>query len=107
MTTLAKPMYTVVKAWVIECCPGCSCCAEDSCYFGPYRTKAKATEQRARWLAGTDPCPIPSYCAPKPKYELEEVTAEELPDGRVILSGVRVVPDWTPRKMVYAWDWKE
>jgi len=88
-----------MKAWLIECQTGCSCCSGDNHYFGPYRTKDEAKAQRTRWLNGEEPNPLASQYARRGIYDLMEVEAEELPDGRVILSGVRVVPDWTPQRL--------
>ena len=71
-----------MKAYVIECRTGCSCCSGDNHYRGPYSSKEVADRKAqsfhdARLLA--------SQYAPNGRYHVTEHEAEQLPDGRVIV----------------------
>lgn len=82
------PEPTKTKAYVVECRTGCSCCASENHYRGPFKTKEKA-EERARGYF--DARLLASQFASHGVYHVSEVDCEVLPDGRLIIDGTHVV----------------
>lgn len=82
-------MADIKKAWYIECCTGCSCCASDNFDWGFYDNPEDPQKLIDRWRQG-DGNPLCSQYAPYGRYYLNEVEVEVLPDGRWIVDGSTV-----------------
>ena len=91
--------FPVLKAFLIECRTGCSCCSSENHHRGPFRTREEAEKavQRFREVRL-----IASQYAPNGVYNIEEIAAEQLPDGRLILDNRIVVQDWSVEPIL---DW--
>lgn len=72
-----------MKAYVIECRTGCSCCASENHYRGPYSSREVA-EKRAAYFHETRL--LASQYARNGVYHINEVDVEVLPDGRIIVN---------------------
>lgn len=77
-------MFEKKKVWYIECCTGCSCCANENFDQGFYDNLEVPQALIDKWLTG-DGNPLASQYARYGRYQLHEVEAEILPDGRWIV----------------------
>ncbi len=77
------------KGYIVYCSTGCSCCAHENHYRGPFRTRQIA-DQRAETYREVSL--LASQYAKNGRYSIQEVEIEILPDGRVIVSGTHVSP---------------
>lgn len=89
-------METAFKKYpifLIHARTGCTCCSNENHYRGPFRTRDDAERRRLYYLDSSKGVnnPLASQYAPRGVYEIVEVEAEELPDGRVILEN-RIFP---------------
>jgi hypothetical protein len=75
--------------YLIECRTGCTCCADENHYRGPFSTREIA--QKA--VEAYEQIPLlASQFAARGRYTIEEAGFEKLPDGRMIINGDRI---WT------------
>jgi hypothetical protein len=74
-----------MDAYLIECRTGCTCCASDNHYRGPYRSREDAQRRVDHFLSPKGDCPIGSQYAPRGKYVIHSFTIELLPGDRYIL----------------------
>jgi hypothetical protein len=72
----------MVKAFIIECRTGCSCCAYENHYRGPYSSREVADAVAKRFY---DNKLLASQYARNGVYDVQEYDAEILPDGRIII----------------------
>ena len=77
-------MFEKKKVWYIECCTGCSCCADQNFDQGFYDNPEEPQALIDKWLKG-DGNPLASQYARYGRYRLCEAEAEILPDGRWIV----------------------
>jgi len=85
-----------MKLILIECRTGCTCCSSDNHYRGPYKTVDDAKRRIASFLAPDSKFwPVASQYAHRGNYSVQEVEAEQLPDGRIIVGESRVYPETT------------
>jgi hypothetical protein len=80
-----------MDGWVIECRTGCSCCSDENHWRGPYKTENEVKDAVARFKAGPL---LASQYSERGNYNPQKIDVEELPGGRLILDGTRVVPGW-------------
>ena len=73
-----------MKAYLIDCHTGCTCCSNENHYRGPYETKEIAQKRIDFFYHGAW-APLASQYAKRGCYYIEEVDYEVLQDGRVIL----------------------
>lgn len=76
--------------YLIECRTGCTCCASENHYRGPFSTKEAAEKAKEAYL---DMRLLASQYAERGRYTIEEASLELLPDGRMIIDGERVWKD--------------
>ena len=79
-----------MKAYIIYCSTGCTCCSYENHYRGPFSSREKAEEARKSYRE----LPLlASQYARKGNYDISEyeAEAEQLPDGRIIVED-RVFP---------------
>jgi hypothetical protein len=80
------------KIYVIEAHTGCSCCAYENHYRGPYRTHEDAEKRVAAYYAeNSNYWPLASQYARRGHYDIRTMTVEEISGGRFILDGLTVV----------------
>ena len=79
-----------MKAYMIHCSTGCTCCSNENHYCGPFSSREIAEGFKARFHATKR---LASQYAPNGHYKVEEYDTEVLPDGRIIISS-RVFPGW-------------
>lgn len=72
------------KIYFIECRTGCSCCANENHYRGPYYIKRDA-ERRISFFETGPWWPISSQYANRGIYDIVEISCEDLGDGRFII----------------------
>lgn len=77
-------MFEKKQVWWIECCTGCSCCANENFDFGFYLNEEEAIKTIERWSNGIGN-PLASQYAKYGRYYLHSSEAEILPDGRMII----------------------
>lgn len=79
--------------YLIEARTGCTCCASENHFRGPYRTEDDA-QRRIDYYHAPDSkfWPTASQYAHRGSYHVVGVAVERLPDGRVILDERYVVP---------------
>ena len=77
-TPVKKTLY------YISCSTGCSCCAENNFDQGFYLTSEEPNKIVEKWSMGIGN-PLASQFAKFGRYRVNEVEAEILPDGRVIV----------------------
>ena len=75
--------------YLIECRTGCTCCADENHYRGPFTTREIA--QKAAEAYEQIPL-LASQFAARGRYTIEEASFEKLPDGRMVINGDRI---WT------------
>ena len=74
--------FEKIKVWIVHCRTGCTCCASENHYRGPFKTKEKAEEMAKSYH---DLPLLASQFARRGLYRVGEWTAEVLPDGRLIV----------------------
>jgi hypothetical protein len=79
---------TTGECFVIAASTGCTCCASDNFYAGPWRTREQAQAATEGHTANRT---LASQYARSGRYTIMEATYERLPDGRLILDGDYVV----------------
>jgi len=76
-----------MKAYMIECRTGCTCCCDENHYRGFYRTKEDAKHRISYYqLPESKFWPLASQFARRGNYSIEEAEIEDLNDGRYILN---------------------
>ena len=74
--------------WLILCRTGCTCCACENHYRGPYVTAADAERRVESFLReDSDFWPLASQYARRGVYRVEEYQVEKIDRDRVILDG--------------------
>jgi len=76
-------MFETVEAYFLYCSTGCTCCAEDNHYRGPYRTAEEAGRRKAYFYA--HPILASQYTSTGHYSISGPSKAEILPDGRLII----------------------
>ena len=70
------------QVFIVECRTGCSCCSDENHYVGPFFSRA-AIES---WIANAKTIPyIASQYSKQGVYHIDEITAECLPDGLLLI----------------------
>ena len=83
-----------MKAYMIECRTGCTCCSNENHYRGFYKTEESAKQRIAYYLSPESKYwPLASQYARRGNYNVEEVELEDLGDGRYILNDDKVLHD--------------
>jgi len=85
-----------MKAYMIECRTGCTCCSNENHYRGFFRA-IKDAERRIKYYLSPESkfWPLASQYASRGRYSVEEVELEDLGDGRHILNDDKVLHDLT------------
>lgn len=79
------------KVYLIECRTGCSCCASDNHFRGPYRTKEEAQARIDRFKRGVNN-PVASQYSKTGNYSIDEFSYEEISGDRMIIGETKVLP---------------
>lgn len=75
-----------MKAYMIECSTGCTCCCNENHYRGFYRTEEEANRRIAYFLSPKSKFwPLASQYAARGKYTAHEADIEEISNDRYIL----------------------
>lgn len=74
-----------MKAYIVNCSTGCTCCSYQNHSCGPYLTREHAEDACRRFLETKR---LASQYARRGVYEIEECEAEQLPDGRLIIGNI-------------------
>lgn len=81
----------MTTAFLIYCATGCSCCNNENHYRGPFSTREIAEEKKADYTASRL---LASQYSENGNYTIYEVSCEQLPDGRLIIDGERLVAEF-------------
>ena len=81
-----------IKAFIINCRTGCTCCSYENFSEGFFKTQEDAERRIKRYLSGKD-YPLASQFAKYGTYNVEEVILEDLKDGRFIVDNRIVIFD--------------
>ncbi len=82
------------KCYLIYAGTGCTCCNNENHYRGPYKSKEDAERRVVYYKSdGSKYWPLASQFARRGTYSIEEVSFEDLNDGRIILGGTTVISD--------------
>jgi hypothetical protein len=85
-----------MKAYMIYCGTGCTCCSSENHYRGFYHTKEDAERRIASFLAPDSKYwPLASQYARRGCYSTEEADLEPISGDRFILNGEKVVESLT------------
>ena len=81
-----------MKAYMIECRTGCTCCSSENHYRGFYKTKEDA-ERRINYYFSPESkfWPLASQYARRGRYSIEEAELEEISNDRWILNDEKVL----------------
>lgn len=75
-----------MKAFIIDCSTGCSCCSGDNHYRGFYEDKETAERRISYFLSPESKYwPVASQFARRGRYGVREVDVELISDNRYIL----------------------
>lgn len=77
-----------MKAYLIYCSTGCTCCSYENHYCGPFDSRETAQARAEQFKASAR---LASQYARNGRYTISEHDAEQLPDGRIII-GCRIFP---------------
>jgi hypothetical protein len=81
-----------MKAYIIACGTGCTCCSSENHYRGFYHTKEDAERRIAYYLSPESKFwPLSSQYARRGCYSAEEVDLEAISGDRYILNGEKLV----------------
>lgn len=75
-----------MKAYMIECRTGCSCCCNENHYRGFYKTEEEVNHRISYFLSPGNFYPLASQYAARGRYTAHEVEIEEISKGRFILN---------------------
>ncbi len=85
-----------MKAYMIHCATGCTCCSSDNHFRGFYRTKEDAERRIASFLAPDSKYwPLASQYARRGCYSAGEIDLEAISGDRYILDGEKVIQSLT------------
>ena len=91
-------MFPKIEAFLIRCSTGCSCCRNENELRGPWRTQQSAQTQAVayeRWPL------LSSQYAPRGRYQIKRIEAEQLPDGRLILDNKLIAAGFVDSEDLY------
>lgn len=76
-----------MKAYIIECRTGCTCCSDDNHYRGPYKTHEDA-QKRIDYFnhPNSKYWPISSQYSKRGNYFIHEYDVELISDNRAIIN---------------------
>lgn len=85
-----------MKAYIVQCSTGCSCCSYENHACGPYSSREEAEKACDDFRRNKR---LSSQYAPQGRYDIEEYEAEQLPDGRLIIGNIvfRGFTEWGQR----------